>query len=295
MPIDTQELMRQVGKIRVVTKRMVDDQLSGDYHSLFKGHGIEFSEVREYDAGDDIRSIDWNVTARMGHPYVKRYSEERELTVMFLVDVSGSQSFGSTTKTKAELSAEITSLLALTAIQNQDKIGLILFSDDIRNTIPPRKGRTAAMRLVREVLAAEETRQGTDITKAIQYLNRIQKRKCVVFLISDFMDDSYEQDLRVMARKHDVICCNVNDQREEEIPAVGLIEVEDPETGDIVLLDTNSSSMRRRVAKEADDHKRKLTDLFRRHNIDCIHVDTSRPYLDDIRKLFEKRQKRKRR
>ncbi len=295
MPIDTQELMRQVGKIRIITKRLVDDHLSGDYHSVFKGSGIEFNEVREYVAGDDIRSIDWNVTARMGVPYVKRFSEERELTVLFLVDVSGSQVFGSTLKSKAELSAEITSLLALTAIQNQDKVGLILFSDQIEKFIPPRKGRTAAMRLVREVLAAEETRRGTDIAAAIQFLNRVHKRKAVIFLISDFMDQGYEKDLRVMAGKHDVVCCKISDIRESELPRVGLLEVEDPETGDIVLLDTNSRTIRQTLKADASANQSALEDLFSRNNIDHIDVQTDSAYVDNIRRLFERRQKRARR
>src|SRR5210317_432180 len=194
MPIDTRELMKQVGKIRILTSRLVDEHFSGEYHSVFKGQGIEFDEVREYVPGDDVRSIDWNVTARMGHPFVKRFAEERELTVMFVVDISGSQCFGSVARSKAEVAAEVTCLLALSAIRNQDKIGLILFSDRIEKSIPPKKGRTAVMRLVREVLAAEETRRGTDIAGALRFLNNVQKKKAVVFLISDFMDEGFERE-----------------------------------------------------------------------------------------------------
>ncbi|MDD2455542.1 MAG: DUF58 domain-containing protein, partial [Kiritimatiellae bacterium] len=194
-----------MGKIRILTARLIDDRLSGDYHSVFKGQGVEFDEVRPYVPGDDIRSIDWNVTARTGAPHVKRFSEERELTVIFLVDVSGSQAFGSRARSKAELAAEITCLLAMTAIRNQDKIGLILFSDRILKSIPPRKGRTAVMRLVREVLAAEETREGTDISAALRFLNNVQKRKAVVFLVSHFQDNAFERELRVTARHHDII------------------------------------------------------------------------------------------
>ena len=251
MPLDTKALMRQVARIRVVTKRLVDDHLSGEYHSVFKGQGIEFDEVREYTPGDDVRSIDWNVTARMGHPYVKRFAEERELTIMFLVDTSGSQGFGSDRRTKSQLAAEVTCLLALSAIQNQDKVGLILFSDRIEKSVPPRKGRTAAMRIVREVLAAEETRGGTDIAAALRFLNNVQKRRAVVFVISDFMDDGYARLLRVAARKHDVICCPISDPRENALPSVGLIEVEDPETGDLVLLDTGSRALREQFAEQA--------------------------------------------
>ena len=196
MAIDTKELMKQVGKIKVITNRLVDEHLSGAYHSVFKGQGIEFDEVREYMPGDDVRTIDWNVTARMGHPYIKHFSEERELTIVFLVDISGSQCFGSESRTKAEVAAEIACLLALSAIKNQDKVGLILFSDHIEKSIPPRKGRTAAMRLVREVLAAEETHHGTDIAAALRFLNNVQKRRSIIFLVSDFMDTGYEKELR---------------------------------------------------------------------------------------------------
>ena len=209
MAIDVKELMEKVGKIRILTSRLIDDVLSGDYHSVFKGQGVEFDEVRPYVPGDDVRSIDWNVTARTGMPHIKRFAEERELTVFFLVDVSGSQSFGSAVRSKAELSAEIASLLAMTAIRNQDKIGLALFSDRIVKYIPPRKGRTAVMRLVREVLACEETREKTDIAAALRFLNNVQKRKAVVFWVSDFQDAGYEKDLRVAARHRDMIACPV--------------------------------------------------------------------------------------
>jgi uncharacterized protein (DUF58 family) len=290
MPIDTTELMRQVGKIRVITSRLVDEHLSGEYHSVFKGQGIEFDEVRAYTPGDDVRSIDWNVTARMGHPFVKRFAEERELTVMFVVDISGSQCFGSGTRSKAEVAAEITCLLALSAIKNQDKVGLVLFSDRIEKSIPPRKGRTAVMRLVREVLAAEETRHGTDIAAALQFLNNVQKRKAVVFLISDFMAGDYQRELRVTARKHDVICCQVSDPVELELVNVGLIEVQDPESGDLVLVDTASGAVRRSFRRQAGEHREHLQQVFRRLNIDTIDLSTDRPFFDDVRKLFRRRQ-----
>lgn len=292
MPMDVKELMRQVGKIRLVTKRLVDEHLSGEYHSVFKGQGIEFDEVREYTVGDDVRSIDWNVTARMGHPYVKRFSEERELTVMFVVDISGSQCFGSTRRSKAEVAAEITCLLALSAIQNQDKVGLILFSDRIEKSVPPRKGRTAAMRLAREVLAAQETRHGTNIAGALQFLNNVQKRRAVVFLVSDFMDKDYARQLRVTARKHDVICCPISDPREHELPDVGLVELEDPETGDLVLLDTRSPAVRQQYAAQSSAFRQMLADQFRKLKIDSISLSTDRPFVDEVRRLFRLRQTR---
>ncbi len=292
MAIDTKELMKQVGKIRVVTNRLVDDHLSGAYHSVFRGQGIEFDEVREYVAGDDVRTIDWNVTARMGHPFIKRFSEEREMTVMFLVDISGSQGFGSGSRTKAELAAEITCLLALSAIKNQDNVGLILFSDRIEKSIPPRKGRTAVMRLVREVLAAEETRRGTDITAALRFLSNVQKRRAVVFIISDFMADGYDKELRVISRKHDVICCPITDPRELELVNAGLIEVQDPETGDLCLLDTSSRKVREAFREHGETRSRDLSRQFRRLKIDTIWASTDRPFIDDVRKLFKQRQSR---
>ncbi|MDP6490700.1 MAG: DUF58 domain-containing protein [Kiritimatiellia bacterium] len=292
MAIDTKELMKQVGKIRVITNRLVDDHLSGAYHSVFRGQGIEFDEVREYVAGDDVRTIDWNVTARMGHPFIKRFSEEREMTVMFLVDISGSQGFGSGSRTKSELAAEITCLLALSAIKNQDNVGLILFSDRIEKSIPPRKGRTAVMRLVREVLAAEETQRGTDITAALRFLSNVQKRRAVVFIISDFMDSGYDRELRVISRKHDVICCPITDPRELELVNAGLIEVQDPETGDLCLLDTSSRQVRKSFREQGEARFHDLTQQFRRLKIDTIWASTDRPFIDDVRKLFKQRQSR---
>jgi uncharacterized protein (DUF58 family) len=292
MPIDTKELMKQVGRIKMITSRLVDERMSGEYHSMFKGQGIEFDEVREYAAGDDVRSIDWNVTARMGHPFVKRFAEERELTVLFVVDISGSQAFGSGARTKAELSAELTCLLSLSAIKNQDKVGLILFSDRIEKFIPPRKGRTAAMRLVREVLACEETRRGTDVAQALRFLNNVQKRKAVVFLVSDFMAANYLPELRVTARKHDVICCRVADPREAELPDMGLVEVHDPESGEVALLDTSSSAIRDWLKDHAAGRGRELSDTFRRLGVDALFLMTDRGYMDDIRRLFRVRRMR---
>jgi len=287
--------MRQVGKIRVITNRLVDEHLTGEYHSVFKGQGIEFDEVREYVPGDDVRSIDWNVTARMGHPFVKRFCEERELTIIFMVDISGSQCFGSARRSKAEVAAEISCLLALSAIKNQDQVGLVLFSDRIEKSIPPRKGRTAVMRLVREVLAAEETRRGTDIAAAFRFLNNVQKKRAVVFLISDFMANPYERELRVASRKHDVICCPVTDPHELELPDVGLVEVQDPETGALFLVDSSSARVRQQFAAAAEQENRRLQDMFTRLKLDSIAVSTARPFVDDVRRLFRQRQIRARR
>ena len=292
MAIDVKALMKQVGRIRVVTNRLVDEHLSGEYHSVFKGHGIEFDEVRPYVPGDDVRMIDWNVTARTGHPHIKRFAEERELTVVFLIDVSGSQIFGSGSRPKSELAAEIASLLALTAIRNQDKIGLILFSDRIVKSIPPRKGRTAVMRLVREILAAGETRDATNIAAALRFLSNVQKRKAVVFLVSDFQDRNYEKQLRVVARRHDLVTCIVSDPREAELPNVGLVELQDPETGALFLVDTGSRQLRDTFAANAAQERDALLSILRRSGVDTLAVNTDRPYIDDVRRLFQRRQRR---
>ena len=294
MAIDVKELMAKVGKIRILTNRLVDDRLSGDYHSTFKGQGVEFDEVRPYVAGDDVRSIDWNVTARTGAPFIKRFSEERELTVVFMVDVSGSQSYGSVARSKAELAAEVTSLLALTAIRNQDKIGLILFSDKIVKYLPPRKGRQPVMRLVREVLAAEDDATGgTDIAGALKFLNAVQKKKAVVFLVSDFLigpqTGAVEKILRVSSRHHDMIAVPVSDPAESELPDVGLAELEDPETGELVLVDTSSGKVREFFRKKAEEENAALDRFLKRTGIDHIRVSTHKPYIHDVRALFKRR------
>ena len=290
--INTAELMKQVGKIKILTSHLIDDRLTGDYHSVFKGQGVEFDEVRPYVPGDDIRSIDWNVTARTGSPHVKRFSEERELTVIFLVDVSGSQIFGSGSRSKSELAAELTCLLAMTAIRNQDKIGLILFSDRILKSIPPRKGRTAVMRLVREVLAADETREGTDIAAALRFLNNVQKRKAVVFLVSDFQDSNYEKELRVTARRHDVIACPISDPCEWTLPNVGLIELQDPESGELLLVDTASTAVRNAFEARAAQDREALMRFFNLSGMDTVALSTDRAYIDDVRALFRRRAKK---
>ena len=292
MPIDTKELMKHVRRIKVVTAKLVDEHLSGEYHSVFKGRGMEFDEVREYVPGDDIRSIDWNVTARMGHPYVKRFCEERELTIVFLVDISGSMIFGSGLRSKAEVAAELTSLLALSAIKNQDKVGMILFSDRIERYIPPRKGRTAAMRLVREVLAAEETRRETNLGAALQFLNKVQKRRAVVFLISDFLATGYEKELRVMARRHDLIACPISDPREQSLPNIGLLEVVNPETGDLLMVDTSSRRLLKSFQAQAAAEELARDKQFQRFKVDRLALTTDRPFVDDVRRLFHLRQHR---
>ena len=301
MATDVKELMAKVGKIRILTNKLIDDQLSGDYHSTFKGQGVEFDEVRPYVPGDDVRTIDWNVTAKTGLPYIKRFSEERELTILFMVDVSGSQGYGSVRRSKMELAAEVTALLALTAIRNQDKIGLILFSDQIVKYIPPRKGRDSVMRLVREVLAAEDSATGgTDIAAALKFLNSVQKRRAVVFLVSDFLlssvkpqTSSFEQLLRATARHHDMVCVPVSDPAERELPDVGLVELEDPETGELVLVDTSSAAVRRRFSATASEENEELKRFFLKTGIDTLTIATDRPYINEVRALFKRRARKR--
>lgn len=293
--INTVELMRKVGNLRILTSRLVDDRLAGDYHSVFRGQGMEFDEVRSYVPGDDVRSIDWNVTARTGFPHVKRYSEERELTVVFLVDVSGSQAYGSGQRTKSELAAELTCLLALTSVRNQDKVGLVLFSDRVVKYLPPRKGRTSVMRLVREVLAADEASGGTDLAGALRFLCGIQRRKAVVFVVSDFMAPGFEQQLRVTARRHDVVCCHLTDPAEQDLPDVGLVELEDPETGATEWVDTSSAELRAAFAAASRAERERLRQLFLRNRLDPMFLSTDREAIDEVRTLFRRRAAKARR
>lgn len=290
MAIDIKELMRKVRRIRVTSTRPADTYLSGDYKSVFKGRGIEFDEVREYIAGDDIRLIDWNVTARMGHPFVKRFREERELTVLFIVDVSGSQVFGSTSRTKAEVAAELTCLLALSAEKNHDRTGLLLANDKVFQYLRPRKGRNAVMRLVREVLAAQEYGGGTELAGALRFAGQILKRRSIIFIVSDFMCEDFSRELGLIARRHDVICCIVSDPVEEILPQVGLIRVIEPESGKSMLLDTSSSKVRTEWEKNRKQRIQRLLILFDSLGIDSVSVSTERPFISELRELFKVRQ-----
>lgn len=297
MAANVQELMAKVARLRVLTTRLIDDELSGDYHSTFRGQGVEFEEVRPYTPGDDIRSIDWNVTARMGSPYVKRYAEERELTVLFVVDVSASQNYGRQGRTKAEVAAEVTALLALTALKNQDKVGLLLFSDKILSYLPPRKGRDSVLRLVREVLAAGESAEGTtDMEGALSFLNSVRKRRAVVFLVSDFLNCAgIDKTLRITARRHDLVCVTVEDPSENQLPAAGLLELEDPETGEFIVVDTSDVRVQKAFAENAMRERAALTNLFTKTGIDRLELSTDRPIIDAVRALFKKRAKKGRR
>ena len=286
------EILKKVKRIEITTKGMVNDVFSGEYHSVFKGRGMEFSEVREYQVGDDIRTIDWNVTARMGHPYVKIFEEERELTVMLLVDVSSSGNFGTYERMKGEIAIEICALLAFSAIKNNDKVGLIIFTDGIEKFIPPKKGKSHVLRVLRELLYHKPQGTQTDISNALEYLNRISKRRSVVFLVSDFINAGYEKALQIANRRHDMVAITVTDPRELQLPDVGFIELEDAETGEIVLLDTSYSEVRSVYAKQSSQDIMSRNKLFKSINVDHIDIQTDRPYIDPLIKFFRMRAKR---
>lgn len=287
------ELVKKIRYIQIYTSKAVNDVLAGEYHSVFKGQGMEFDEVRAYQPGDDIRTIDWNVTARTGHPYVKRYVEEREITVFFVVDLSASGSFGSTDKLKNEIAAEFCALLAFSAIKNNDKVGLIVFTDEIELFIPPAKGTSHVLRLIRELLyfdpAAKRKDAGTNIGLALDYLGRVLHKRGVVFLVSDFLDQDFEKPLGVLARKHDLIAVTVSDPRESSLPDVGLLQLQDAETGKTVLIDTGSREVRQNYEALARKKEDKLHSLFRSIGVDHIQLFTDRDYVLDLVKFFRKR------
>jgi uncharacterized protein (DUF58 family) len=288
----TVEALRQVRRIHIRTRRLVDGIFAGEYHSVFKGRGMEFAEVREYVPGDDVRTIDWNVTARLGHPYVKRYVEERELTVMLLVDLSASGRFGSVAKLKTEVATELCALLALSAIKNNDKVGLILFTDQIERFVPPQKGKNRALRVIREMLYFEPERRGTDLGLALEYLHRISPRRSVSFLLSDFLAAGYERALRLARRRHDVIPICISDRREASLPNLGLLTLSDLETGQQVLVDTGSAAVREEYRRRREAAVAERRRAFRSLGIDSIEVQTDQPYIHPLMRFFRQREKR---
>ena len=289
----SKELAKKIRLIEIQTSKAVNDVLAGEYHSVFKGCGMEFDEVREYAPGDEIRTIDWNVTARTGRPFVKRYVEERELTVWLLVDLSASGAFGSRAQLKNEVAAELCALLAFSAIKNNDKVGLVVFTDKVELFVAPNKGRSHVLRLIRDLLNFQPAGHGTDIAQALDYLGRITHKKGVVFLVSDFVSPDYRKPLRVVARRHDLIAVSVADPREASLPDVGLIELEDAETGRRVLVDTSSKRVRNEYAASAARGRGELRELFRSMSIDQVEVETGEDYVRDLMSLFRKRERRR--
>jgi uncharacterized protein (DUF58 family) len=286
------EILKKIRNIHIRTNYMVNDVFAGEYESAFRGRGMEFEEVREYTPGDDIRDIDWNVTARFGHPFVKVFREERELTIMLMVDVSSSGLFGSNKQFKQELAAEIASVLAFAATKNNDKVGLVIFSDHIEKFIPPQKGKNHVWRVIKEVLEHNPVSTGTDIAGALNYLNKVTRKKAVTFLISDFICDNYEQALRITGKKHDLISVSITDPRELSLPKAGIVELLDAETGETVLIDTSDSDFRKGYSLLSQKKLNERFELFRSANIDHIDIRADVPYIDPIMKFFRMREKR---
>ncbi|MBN1491284.1 MAG: DUF58 domain-containing protein [Phycisphaerae bacterium] len=288
----TRELLRKVRRIQVRTDRLVNDVVVGEYRSVFKGRGMEFDEVREYFPGDDIRTIDWNVTARTGTAHVKRYVEEREMTAILLVDMSLSGRFGSAEQLKIDLATEISAVLAFSAIKNNDKIGLLLFTDHVEKYVPAKKGKQHVLRVIRELLNFEPKAGGTDVAGALEFLNKVLKRKAVVFLVSDFIDTDYERDLALTKSRHDLIPVRISDPRETTLPDVGLIELEDAETGERIVIDTHRRRLRDVFASRGRDDQQTLSGLLRSMGMDALEVSTDRPYMKDLLGFFHRRERR---
>jgi uncharacterized protein (DUF58 family) len=288
------EILKQVRRIEISTRGLVNDVFSGEYHSVFKGRGMNFAEVREYQYGDDIRSIDWNVTARTGSPFVKVFEEERELTVMLLVDVSASGDFGTRGRLKGEVAVEICALLAFSAIKNNDKVGLIIFSEGVEKFVPPRKGRRHVLRVLRELLYHEPEGRGTDITAALEYLTHVQRKRAVTFLVSDFRDEGFDKALAVAGRRHDLIAVRIGDVREHELPALGLLDLEDPETGERVVVNSSNPGFRRAFQEVGVKRREELDAVLRRSKVDVIDIETGQPYVKPLMRFFQDRLRRRR-
>ena len=289
------DIVRQVRRLQIRARRAVEDLLGGEYHSVFKGTGIAFEEVREYQPGDDIRAIDWNVTARMGHPFVKRFIEERELTVMLLVDGSASNQFGTRLQPKREIAAELAAILAFSAITNNDKVGLIVFTDKVERFVPPRKGTRHVLRIIRDILFFQPTRPGTSLKEGLDFLNRVLHRRAIVFLLSDFLDTGFEKAFKRTGKRHDLIAVPISDPRENELPALGLLQMEDVETGRQLLVDTSSALVREAFAARARERRAALRHIAHGARIDLIEVSTDGGHLVALIRFFWLRERRFRR
>jgi uncharacterized protein (DUF58 family) len=290
--METKELLKKVRLLEIRTRGLVNQVFSGEYHSVFKGRGMEFSEVREYQYGDDMRMIDWNVTARFNHPFVKIFEEERELTVMLVVDMSGSQFFGSHAALKRDVALELSAILAFSAMKNNDKVGLILFSDRIEKFVPPRKGRGHALRIVRELLSFEPARPATSIKTALEYLNHVQKKRSIVFVLSDFMDTHYEAALRIAGKRHDLIGVVLQDPREKELPHVGLIQLRDAESGAIRLVNTSDAQVRFLYKQFGERERETRKSLFVKSRLDDVLIQLDQPYIKPLADFFKLRERR---
>jgi len=286
------ELIKKIRQVQIYTSRMVNASFAGQYESVFKGRGMQFDEVREYTPGDDIRTIDWNVTARTGRPYIKRFVEEREMTVMFAVDLSASGDFGTVNKMKNELAAEFCAVLAFAATKNNDKVGLLIFTDRIELFIPPKKGLRHMLRLIRELLYFQMPKRRTDIPQALDYLAKVIRKRATVFLVSDFIETDFKKPLSLLNKRHDVIAVSVRDRAEIELPSVGLIEFADAETGQITLVDTSSRKFRNQYSSTSARRFDELKNMLRTINVDCIDINTDKPYVQDLIRFFHMRHRR---
>jgi uncharacterized protein (DUF58 family) len=290
--MDAAEVLKKIRALEIKTKGLVQTMFAGDYHSVFKGRGMNFEDVREYQPGDEIRAIDWNVTARLGTAFVKKFTEERELTVVLVVDVSASGNFGSVAQSKRELAAEVACVLAFSAIRNNDKVGLLLFSDRVELFIPPKKGRSHTLRIIREILFFEPVGRGTAPALALDYLNNVVTRRAVVFFISDFQTSDFSRELSVSGRRHDFIALHIQDEREEILPNVGIITLEDAETGEQIEINTADRSTRARFSALAETQRTELNRTLRRNNIDTVALRTGENYLPALRSFFKQRERR---
>lgn len=293
--MDTTEILKRIRKIEIITRGLVNEIFSGEYHSLFKGQGLEFSEVREYQAGDSFRQIDWNVSARMGVPYIKKFEETRELNVIFLVDNSSSTLFGTRNYLKSEYITEVAAVLSFSALSNNDKVGMCLFTDEVEKYIPPRKGRKSALRMLRDILYFEPESKGTNIGNAIQYIYQLIKKKSIIFIISDFMDDSFDENLKLLAKKHDVVALRVIDPLEIEMSDVGILHLQDPESGKTITVNTSNKRLRNKINKQLKNYEDKIEERFKKMMIDLITIKTTDSYATELRKFFKKRIRRKNR
>lgn len=291
--MEVNELIKKVRRIEIKAKGLTNELFSGEYHSAFKGRGMSFSEVREYQFGDDVRNIDWNVTARFDHPYVKVYEEERELTVMLLLDMSGSEDTGSGKASKRELLTEIAAVLAFSVIQNNDKIGAVLFTDQVELFIPPRKGKSHVLRIIRDILNFNPQNKGTNIAAAVKHFTFAVKKKSTAFLISDFLDEGFEDALKIASRKHDLICLQLKDPIEQQLPNTGLIKIKDAETGFITWIDTSSKKVRNAYLAASRKKADALQSFFVRNGIDHALIDTHKNYIQPLHALFKKRESKR--
>ncbi|MCE9588858.1 MAG: DUF58 domain-containing protein [Verrucomicrobia bacterium] len=289
---DTREILRKIRRLELRTRRLVESSFAGQYQSVFKGRGMNFEEVRPYSPGDEIRAIDWNVTARTGEPYIKKFTEEREMTVMIILDVSASGNFGSVQESKRELAAEVAAILAFSAIHNNDKVGLLLFSDRVELFIPPKKGRHHILRLIREMLYFQPKGRGTDLAGALEYMNKLITRRAVVFVISDFFTGDFSRPLTVSAKRHDMVALPIVDPAEEELPDVGVILLEDPETGEQIEVNTSRSAITRNYAELSALRTKELTSMFGSRGIDMVSLRTDKDYLPVLRNFFDRRGRR---